>query len=690
MTISTSSNTTIAQGNGQTASFSFPFPVPLVSELFVYFTDATGVQTLIASDLYSVSGIGSPNGGAVTYPLSGSPIATGTSLTIQRIVPYVQLTDLVNQSGYYANVVEAALDYLTMQTQQLNNDAIHSLQVPASEGATGLLPAASVRALKPLIFDASGNATVGQQPYVEPATLLSEALTAMNAAIAAITTPTFQAFVPTVLLNGTNFTAGTSQSVTLPSTIGKVIAGVFMDGIYQSSTQYSLNGAGTLLTFSSVIPNGISEIDVMYYSPGLLGLFTQIGFRAVPRSFQSKMQDIVSVKDYGAMGDGVTDDTAALQAAINAAQFNSFRLRLPAGTYLISSALLITAPGSIFGDGQTASVIRQTNATANGITVAFASQKPGCGLSGFSIEAGAGWVTSGFQGTGSSGTGLSINNINTNGNFSDLNVTNFANGIAVISCWSNRFNNVEILYFAGVGLSVNQLGNGGDGRYFEMSISNNGFSGVNTSSIGVEIGSTGGEYFDHVDVTSSNVGYGIYPQAGYQVTYIFFDTCLADTTVHNCWDILATDGNLVSMECNACWGAFSSNSSGLSVQGANVECVRWNGGRLRENAGSGASIKTGGGVYIDGAEIASNSRLVANSFSGVDIAAGSNNVAVLNSRIGNFASGFGNQGYGISLAPGTYTNMRLALNDLTNFGPGCADMNTSGVTFINSLTTPNI
>jgi hypothetical protein len=44
----------------------------------------------------------------------------------------------------------------------------------------------------------------------------------------------------------------------------------------------------------------------------------------------------ISVKDFGAVGDGVTDDSVAIQAAINAASAGLYRLKVPTGTYILS------------------------------------------------------------------------------------------------------------------------------------------------------------------------------------------------------------------------------------------------------------------------------------------------------------------------------------------------------------------
>jgi hypothetical protein len=80
---------------------------------------------------------------------------------------------------------------------------------------------------------------------------------------------------------------------------------------------------------------------------------------AVSRTVSEKLQERVSVKDFGAVGDGVDDDTAAIQAAIdyaaNIANSEVFPYRvpvvwLPFGNYLISSPLLADAAITIDGD----------------------------------------------------------------------------------------------------------------------------------------------------------------------------------------------------------------------------------------------------------------------------------------------------------------------------------------------------
>lgn len=74
--------------------------------------------------------------------------------------------------------------------------------------------------------------------------------------------------------------------------------------------------------------------------------FLQSGTSATARTVQSKLRDFVSVKDFGAVGDGVTDDTAAIQSAATYCKNNSKILFVPtpASQYLITSTVTIQSP----------------------------------------------------------------------------------------------------------------------------------------------------------------------------------------------------------------------------------------------------------------------------------------------------------------------------------------------------------
>jgi hypothetical protein len=80
----------------------------------------------------------------------------------------------------------------------------------------------------------------------------------------------------------------------------------------------------------------------------------------------------ITPQDYGAVGNGIADDTAALQSALNAAG-TSGTLSIPAGTYAISTALTVPSSVVILGAGVNSTIIKQTSTTANGLTVTSAT-----------------------------------------------------------------------------------------------------------------------------------------------------------------------------------------------------------------------------------------------------------------------------------------------------------------------------
>jgi hypothetical protein len=100
--------------------------------------------------------------------------------------------------------------------------------------------------------------------------------------------------------------------------------------------------------------------------------FTQGETGAVQRTVQAKLEESVSVKDFGAVGDGITDDTAAINLAIAS---GAPAIYIPAGTYKISSSISVTRDIAIFGDGN-ATKIDTTNVGALVTAFDFAGAEP--------------------------------------------------------------------------------------------------------------------------------------------------------------------------------------------------------------------------------------------------------------------------------------------------------------------------
>lgn len=87
--------------------------------------------------------------------------------------------------------------------------------------------------------------------------------------------------------------------------------------------------------------------------------FLASGTGASQRTVLDKLRDVVSVKDFGAVGDGVADDTAAIQAAITHASSARTRLFIPNGKYKITATLTTPANGYIFLSGESVACTAQ-------------------------------------------------------------------------------------------------------------------------------------------------------------------------------------------------------------------------------------------------------------------------------------------------------------------------------------------
>jgi hypothetical protein len=153
---------------------------------------------------------------------------------------------------------------------------------------------------------------------------------------------------------------------------GTITEGAPTEGVTEILTQYSdLLNIGDQYIFKGSQSGYTSQTGATSLSP-------------TTRTLQQKLDDTVSVKDFGAVGNGIIDDTLAIQRAIDQVLFGGFalnqsRLRrvinFPAGTYLISASIKLPAYVYILGAGIDRTIIQQTSSIAEVIQLKDSSSQ---------------------------------------------------------------------------------------------------------------------------------------------------------------------------------------------------------------------------------------------------------------------------------------------------------------------------
>lgn len=141
---------------------------------------------------------------------------------------------------------------------------------------------------------------------------------------------------------------------------GTLEEGAPTEGVTQILTEFSdISSFLTTYLFKGTESGYVSQTSTSPLTP-------------VYRSIQNVLDEWVSVKDFGAKGDGTTDDTAAIDWAIrqiyvrtlnNTAPAVRRTLRFPAGKYKISSNIVIPPNATIVGEGKNNTIIEGTTST---------------------------------------------------------------------------------------------------------------------------------------------------------------------------------------------------------------------------------------------------------------------------------------------------------------------------------------
>ena len=303
-------------------SFTYTFRVLAATDMDVY---QNGV---LLSSGYTVNNVGNTTGGTVVLD-SGVPVGQIVSLVLA--MPLDRTTNYQNSGKFLADDVNEDFDKIYIGAVQNENEGGRSLRLKDVEP-----PTSGVDMTIPLKDDRKGK------------------LLSFNSVTGAPEASTLSVLYDSAAYTPYNFTGnGSTVAFTLGSTPNSENnTQVYIDGVYQQKDGY--NVSGTVLTFSVAPPN-LSTIEVMVTSALAVGStssdlvsYLPSGTGAVATTVQTKLRETVSVKDFGAVGDGVTDDTAAIQLAFNAA--NNKTLLFNEGTYLVSkssSDYILEVPSSI-------------------------------------------------------------------------------------------------------------------------------------------------------------------------------------------------------------------------------------------------------------------------------------------------------------------------------------------------------
>lgn len=304
-------------GNGVATQFAYSFRILAESDLRVTIDGV--VQTLTTH--YTVSGVGDAGGGNVTFVTAPEDEA---AVVIARVRPYKRDTDYQRNGTFDEETVDDDFDSAEMQVQQLSADIARAFKAPIEVTDDQVLTSAmwAARTSTFLGFDADGVFgvfaladldAVAVSPFM--ATLVDD-----EDADEALSTLGFSAFAKTLIDD--------ADAAAARSTLGL-------------TTAENLN-------------------------------FVPAGAGAVTRSVDAKLRDaFVSVKDFGATGDGVTDDSAAIQAAIDYIDGQAGgTVYFPRGSYLANTDLTVNGDHiRLLGEHVGASSIFSTDNDGKMITV---------------------------------------------------------------------------------------------------------------------------------------------------------------------------------------------------------------------------------------------------------------------------------------------------------------------------------
>lgn len=293
---------------------------------------------------------------------------------------------------------------------------------------------------------------------------------------------------------------------------------------------------------------------------------------AVNRTQHDKNMDSVSAKDFGATGNGTTDDYAAIQAALNTAK----QVFLPAGTYVVSQGLVVPSGGGLFGESLTTTVIKPA---LNVNAVTFSPGRAG------RVERLA--IT--YSGSTSvSGIAIDIPDGAMSTCVREIFVTAPATGIRIGNCQGSSVENFDCWYFLNHGIHINDNFNDCffDKIFLNGAVYNSSTLGVANQGIYTQ-GKAHAMFFSNVEIIQCNQPLNISGSSATNIltaAFSFFVNCFFDSSSSS-----VAIGSARNIKFIGCW--FSNRDAGVAL--SNTVGISFQSCQFVNNSSHGAIIQTG-------------------------------------------------------------------------------------------------
>lgn len=467
---------------------------------------------------------------------------------------------------------------------------------------------------------------------------------------------------------------------------------VFVDGVnqYGSGAQYAyIETDENTVTFTSGLHIGAevkfttSQLNTSSANDAGQISYTYPDTNAVSESVEDRLAQYVSVKDFGAIGNGVIDDTTAIQNTIDAVGTNGGgTVYFPAGSYLISSPITNSAYNfvNIEGAGRNATRVFGDSSSLSSVFYlgGGASGPFRCSIKNMSID--------------TAQIGVDVNSGSTNTELENLVISTSVFGVKNTGNYTvspvrgnqgTHLNKLEISGYSNSGIynyCASEL-------YWDEIVCNGG----GTAACGIYLDSASNAvYASRANLLSNTYGMliadttGVSPNPTSAITtpsQMWFSKILGDTSVTG--GIYVNSGfeiNLID-----CWGSGSTNGYGIIVGGtvADINLVGCRAlgnskhGLLLEGANTESRVKVTGGMF------ANNGYATSNTYDGINIENGFGNFNIVGATCYN-DTGLGlssTQRYGIKIETGSSDNFAIT---------GCVNNNNLSGGISNGATGTNV